>query len=150
MAKYERRTKLIAVGKMRDKFCEQQCAGFLTRAGAYGKCECVTIPDSDVAGEGKAILRELDKERNAIVVVLTEEGKEFTTAEFAKFLERADRKLVFVIGGPFGLAPEVKQRAALLWSLSKLTFTHEMARFLFCEQLYRGLNLLNGGAYHHA
>ena len=150
MAKYVRMTKLVAVGRMRDKFCEKQCREFLSRAGAYGKCECVIVPDSDVAGEGKAILRELDKERNAIVVVLTEEGKEFTTAEFAKFLKRADRKLVFVIGGPFGLAPEVKQRAALLWSLSKLTFTHEMARFLFCEQLYRGLNLLNGGAYHHA
>ncbi len=149
MAKYDRMTKLVAVGRMRDKFCEKQCSEFLSRAGAYGKCECVIVPDSDVAGEGKAILRELDKERNALVVVLSEEGREFTTAEFSAYLGRADRKIVFVIGGPFGLAPEVKQRAGLLWSLSKLTFTHEMARFLFCEQLYRALNLLNGGAYHH-
>ena len=150
MAKSIRMTKLVAVGKMRDKFCEQQCAAFLTRAGAYGRCEVVTVPDSNVAGEGKAILRELDRERNAIIVVLTEEGKELTTAEFSAFLGRAESKIVFVIGGPFGLAPEVKQRAAMLWSLSKLTFTHEMARMLFCEQLYRGLNLLNGGSYHHA
>ena len=149
MPKYARMTKLVAVGKMRDKFCEQQCSSFLTRAGAYGKCEVITVPDSDVAGEGKAIIRELDKERNAIVVILSEEGKEFTTAEFSAFLGRADRKIVFVIGGPFGLAPEVKSRASMLWSLSKLTFTHEMARFLFCEQLYRALNFLNGGAYHH-
>jgi 23S rRNA (pseudouridine1915-N3)-methyltransferase len=150
MAKYERMVKLIAVGKMRDRLFESRCQEFLTRLNAYGKCETVILPDSNVAGEGKAILRELDRERNALIVVLTEEGKEFTTAEFSAFLGKAESKIVFVIGGPFGLAPEVKQRATVLWSLSKLTFTHEMARMLFCEQLYRGLNLLNGGAYHHA
>ena len=102
-----------------------------------------------LAGAVLAGIISSDRVRNALVVVLTEEGREFTTAEFSAYLGRADRKIVFVIGGPFGLAQEVKQRAGLLWSLSKLTFTHEMARFLFCEQLYRALNLLNGGAYHH-
>ena len=149
MAKYERMVKLIAVGRMRDRCCDRLCREFLTRCGAYGRCECVAVPDSDVAAEGRALLRELDRERNAIVVALSEEGREFDTAGFAEFLGRADRKLVFVIGGPFGLAPEVKSRARLIWSLSRLTFTHELARVLFCEQLYRGLNLLNGGAYHH-
>ena len=149
MAKYERMVKLVAVGRMRDRSCELLCREFLTRCGAYGRCECVTVPDSDVAAEGRALLRELDKERNSLVVVLSEEGRELDTAGFAEFLGRADKKLVFVIGGPFGLAPEVKARAQLLWSLSRLTFTHELARVLFCEQLYRGLNLLNGGSYHH-
>ena len=78
-----------------------------------------------------------------------EEGKLFTTAQFAQKISAIDRKMVFVIGGPFGLAPEVKERADLLWSLSPLTFTHEMARFLLCEQLYRALNLNAGGSYHH-
>ena len=64
-------------------------------------------------------------------------------------LEKSDRKMVFVIGGPFGIAPEVKARADLLLALSRMTFTHEMARMLFLEQLYRSMNLLNGGSYHH-
>ena len=149
MAKYERLVKLIAIGKMRDKLFDSRCQEFLTRLHAYGKCEVVILPDSDVRNEGKAMLRELEKDRGAMVVVLTEEGREFTTREFADFLGKIDRKIVFIIGGPYGIAPEVKAAAARLWALSKLTFTHEMARLIFLEQLYRGLNLLNGGAYHH-
>ncbi|MBO5668032.1 MAG: 23S rRNA (pseudouridine(1915)-N(3))-methyltransferase RlmH [Lentisphaeria bacterium] len=149
MAKYEKIIKLIAVGKMRDRTFDARCQEFLTRLHAYGKCEVVILPDSDVRNEGKAMLRELEKDRGAMVVVLTEEGREFTTREFADFLGKIDRKIVFIIGGPYGIAPEVKAAAARLWALSKLTFTHEMARLIFLEQLYRGLNLLNGGAYHH-
>ena len=95
------------------------------------------------------MLRELDRERGALVVALTEEGREFSTKEFSEYLGKVDRRIVFIIGGPFGIADEVKKRADLLMALSKMTFTHEMARFLLCEQLYRALNLLNGGAYHH-
>ena len=145
----ERFFKIIAVGRMKDKNLEHLTSGILTRLRKYGKTEITILPDSDVAREGSAIIRELDKERNSTVFVLSEEGTQWTTAQFSSRLEQLDRRAVFVIGGPFGLAPEVKQRAHYLWSLSKLTFTHEMARFLLCEQLFRALNLLNGGAYHH-
>ena len=80
--------------------------------------------------------------------MLSEEGRQFTSTEFAAKLGSFDRKIVFVIGGPCGLAPEVKQRADLLWSLSKLTFTHELARLLLMEQLFRATNILHGGSYH--
>ena len=60
-----------------------------------------------------------------------------------------NRKVVFVIGGPYGLDPAVKARAELLWSLSKLTFTHEIARFLLFEQLFRASSILRGGSYHN-
>ena len=149
MALHERMVKLIAVGRMRDRFCEQQCAEFLTRCRPYGRVECVTVPDADVAAEGRSILRELDKERSSIVVALSEEGREFSTEEFSAFLGKADRKLVFVIGGPFGLAPEVKSRAQLVWSLSRLTFSHQMVRLVFVEQLYRACTIIKGEPYHH-
>ncbi|MBR2625672.1 MAG: 23S rRNA (pseudouridine(1915)-N(3))-methyltransferase RlmH [Lentisphaeria bacterium] len=149
MKQYQKMVKLVAIGKMRDRFFDAKCQEFLTRLQGYGKCETVILPDSDVAGEGKAILRELDRDKGAMVIALTEEGKEFTTGEFSAFLGGIDRKIVFIIGGPFGLAPEVKQRADKLCALSRMTFTHEMARMIFLEQLYRALNLLNGGAYHH-
>ena len=61
----------------------------------------------------------------------------------------SDKKLVFLIGGPYGIAPEVKAAANTLWSLSKLTFPHEIARLLLCEQLFRAMNIANGGSYHH-
>ena len=140
---------IVAVGKVRSREIAALCADFEKRLGAYAKLKITEVADSDPAGEGKAILRELDKERSARVVALAEEGRIFTTAEFAARLKRCDTKVVFVLGGPFGLAPEVKARAKLLWSLSPLTFTHELARLLLLEQLYRTLNLNAGGSYHH-
>ncbi len=149
MAKYERMVKLVAVGRMRDRLFESRCQEFLTRLNAYGRCEVVILPDSNVANEGKAMLRELDREKGSLVIALTEEGREFSTKEFSEYLEKIDRRIVFIIGGPFGIADEVKKRADMLMAMSKMTFTHEMARMIFLEQLYRALNLLNGGAYHH-
>ena len=64
-------------------------------------------------------------------------------------LPSIDRKIVFIVGGPYGVAAEIKQRADWIWSLSKMTFPHEIARLLLCEQLYRAWNLANGGSYHH-
>lgn len=149
MAKYERLVKLVAIGKMRDRLFESRCQEFVTRLNAYGRCDIVVLPDSNVANEGKAIICELDRDKGALVVALTEEGREFTTAEFSGFIEKVDRRIIFIIGGPFGLDPAVKSRADQLMALSKMTFTHEMARMIFLEQLYRALNLLNGGSYHH-
>ena len=145
----ERFIKIIAVGRMKDRNLDKLVDELLVRLRKYGKTELVTLPDSNVASEGSAIIRELEKERNSAIFILSEEGVQWNTVQFAAKLEELDRRAVFVIGGPFGLAPEVKQRANHLWSLSKLTFTHEMARFLLCEQLFRALNYLNGGGYHH-
>ena len=141
--------KLLVIGKMKDRALSARADEFLERCRAYGKAETVELPDSDIAREGKALLRELDREKSSCIIVLSEEGKLLTTEAFASYIAAADRKIVFVIGGPFGLAPEVKARASLLWSLSPLTFTHELARLLLCEQLYRALNLNAGGSYHH-
>ena len=141
--------KLLVIGKMKDRALSARAGEFLERCRAYGKVEVAELPESDVAREGKALLRELDKERSSCIVVLSEEGKLLTTETFASYISAADRKIVFVIGGPFGLTPEVKARASLLWSLSPLTFTHELARLLLCEQLYRALNFNAGGSYHH-
>ena len=140
---------IIAVGKFRSRELGALYAEFSKRLGAYAKVRQVELADSDVPGEGRAICRELDRERGAVVVVLSEEGKLQSTAEFSAFLKRCDSRVVFVVGGPFGLAPEVKARANLLWSLSPLTFTHEFARVLLAEQLYRALNFNAGGNYHH-
>lgn len=141
--------KIIAVGRMKERALAELTAGFQKRLGAYAKVEMVEIADSNIAGEGAAILRELDREKHSRIIAMAEEGKEFTTGDFAARLAACDSKVVFIIGGPFGLAPEVKAKAGELLALSKMTFTHEMARFLLLEQLYRALNLNAGGRYHH-
>ena len=140
---------IVAVGKVRSREIAALAAEFSKRLGAYARLKVTELADSDVPGEGRAICRELDRTRGAKIVVLSEEGKLFSTSEFADFLKKCDTRVVFVVGGPFGLAPEVKRRADLLWSLSPLTFTHEMARLLLYEQLYRASNFNAGGGYHH-
>ncbi len=142
--------KVVVIGKLKDRAIEARCAEYAKWIGTSAKVEVRELPDSDVAKEGKAIQKELEHDRGAVVIALSEEGREFTSVEFAKQLGRFDRKLVFVIGGPYGLAPEIRARADLLWSLSKLTFTHELARLLLFEQLYRATNILRGGHYHNS
>ncbi len=141
--------KIITVGKLKDRLLQSRCDEYVKWIGGYAKVETRELPDSTVEKEGEAILRELAKDANAYIVVLSEEGREFTSVEFSQHLQRIDRKAVFVIGGPLGLAQSVKAKANLLWSLSKLTFTHELARLLLSEQLFRALNIMNGGHYHN-
>lgn len=141
--------KLVLIGKLKDRAIQARCDEFAKWLSPYAKLEIVELPDSNVAKEGQAIVKALEKERSAAVVVLSEEGRQFSSQEFSAKLGSFDRKVVFVIGGPCGLAPEVKQRADLLWSLSKLTFTHELARLLLMEQLFRATNILHGGSYHN-
>lgn len=141
--------KLILIGKLKDRSWDAHCKEYLRRLGAYGKVECIELPDSNPENEALLIARELEKDRTAEVVVLGEEGKEFTSTQLAEKLPSIDRKMVFIVGGPYGISPLIKQRANWMWSLSKLTFTHEMARLILCEQLYRAFNIAHGGAYHH-
>ncbi len=140
--------EILAVGKMKDRALQARCDEYLAWLGVYGKVNLEIVPDSDISKEGAALLRRLERERNSRVIALAEEGVEYTSVAFARHLDTIQCKVVFIIGGPDGLAPEVKQRADELWSLSKLTFTHEMARFLLLEQLFRAENILHGGHYH--
>ena len=142
--------KIIVVGKLKDRAIQARCDEFAKWLSPYAKLEVRELADSTVAKEGEAILKELAKEHSACVVVLSEEGREFTSVEFAAQLDRmAAQKVVFVIGGPYGLDSAVKARANLLWSLSKLTFTHELARLLLFEQLFRATSILHNGHYHN-
>lgn len=101
--------------------------------------------------EGQNILASLD--RSDYVVLLDEHGKEFTSMEFSKYIEKkmasVPKRLVFVVGGPYGFSPEVYDRANEKISLSKMTFSHEMIRLIFTEQLYRAMTIINHESYHH-
>ena len=100
--------------------------------------------------EGELILKQIQP--SDTVVLLDEHGKEFRSIEFAKWLEQkrnTARRLVFVVGGPYGFSPEVYARANEQLSLSKMTFSHQMIRLVFTEQIYRACTIIKGEPYHH-
>ena len=100
--------------------------------------------------EGELILRAVGS--NTDLVLLDEHGKEFRSVEFAEYLQKrmsSGRDVVFVVGGPYGFSESVYQRANGKISLSKMTFSHQMVRLFFVEQLYRAMTILRGEPYHH-
>jgi len=140
--------KLLVVGRMKDPYMEAKCGEYLKRLNAYAKVEVTEIKDSTPEEEGAKLLRLFDPARE-LVLALGEEGETFTSAEFARMLESAGRRVVLIVGGPYGLAGEVKRSAAKLVSLSPLTFTHELARVVLFEQLFRACSIINHTGYHH-
>ena len=152
---------LIAVGKTTTGYIERGIEEFVKRVNRYVSMEIVIIPDlksskalspeNQKQKEGQAILAALQPGDH--VTLLDERGKEFSSREFSVLLERrmvlGSKRLIFVIGGPYGFSSDVYSRADDKLSLSKMTFTHEMVRFFFAEQLYRAMTIMRGEPYHH-
>ena len=150
---------VIAVGKTSTPEISRLIDGYLRRIGHYIGFELVELPDargyrdseSQKRAEGDAILKRLTAADT--VVLLDERGREMTSVEFARFLEgrmnAGIKRLVFIIGGPYGFSQEVYSRADRLLGLSQMTFTHEMVRLFFTEQVYRAMTILRGEPYHH-
>ncbi len=152
---------LICVGVMREAPLRELLDRYASRIPFYMPFEIVVIPDVKAAKnagpdvqktrEGEAILSRVSP--GDFVVLMDERGREMTSREFAAFIDRKastlSRNLVFVIGGPYGFSRAVYDRADTMASLSKMTFTHEMARVLTVEQIYRAQTILRGEPYHH-
>ena len=154
------KTILLQVGKTVDKRFASIVDDYVTRISHYMPFDMVTIPElkntkglseaQQKQAEGELILRQLQP--TDTVVLLDEHGTEMRSIDLAQWLERqraAARRLVFVIGGPYGFSPTVYQRADQQLSLSQLTFSHQMIRLTFTEQLYRACTIIKGEPYHH-
>lgn len=140
--------KVIVVGKLKDKHLAAKCDEYLRRLSAYGKVELIELKDSNAADEAPKIRKLYDPTKD-LVLALGEEGKLYDSNAFAQLIGNANRRVVLIIGGPYGLDDSIKSSATQLLSLSPMTFTHEMARFFLLEQLYRAGSILNGSGYHH-
>ena len=136
---------LICIGKIKEPYLREGIYEFTKRLTKYCSFEILEIKDSTPAKESQQILTKME---DAYVIVLDRAGKSFSSEQFASFLQKSEKPLVFVLGGPEGLSPAVKQRAHLQLSLSSLTMLHEHCRFFFVEQLYRAYTILNGEKYH--
>ncbi|MCP9774697.1 23S rRNA (pseudouridine(1915)-N(3))-methyltransferase RlmH [Cyanobium sp. WAJ14-Wanaka] len=138
------RVRLIAVGKVRKRWLQEGADVYLKRLPGL---QVVEVKDSSPAREAAAISALLKPEER--LVVLTEEGTLANSVSFSQELESlASERLALVIGGAEGIAPDLKARAHRSWSLSPMTFPHEIARLLLLEQLYRAITIQQGGPYH--
>ena len=154
------KTELIVVGKTTDKHFLAGIEDYVGRIGHYMPFGITVIPElkstkslteeQQKESEGKLIMKQL--QTSDTVVLLDEHGREMRSVELARWLEQKQasaRRLVFVVGGPYGFSQEVYERANEKLSLSKLTFSHQMVRLVFTEQLYRACTIIKGEPYHH-
>lgn len=153
--------KLIAIGKTDQEYLKEGIGIFEKRLKHYINFEIKIIPDLKNAAslgkeqqkneEGKLILKE--SQNTDIIILLDEKGKSYTSMQFSKYLEQhmnnSVKNLIFVIGGPYGFSEEVYKRANGKISLSEMTFSHQMIRLFFVEQLYRAFTIMKGEPYHH-
>ena len=153
--------ELIVVGKTDMKEVAALVDMYTKRINFYNKFNITYLPDirnskklsesQQKTAEGEAILRLIDDSDR--VVLLDEKGSEFRSVEYAEWLQKrmnsGIRRLVFVIGGPYGFSPEVYSRSNEKISLSKMTFSHQIIRAIFTEQLYRAFSILHNSPYHH-
>lgn len=152
---------LLVVGKTTDKHLDTLINDYVGRVKHYIPFDLEVIPELKNA---KALTFEQQKEREGELIVkslrdgdylvlLDEGGKEFRSIEFAQYLERKQtsvaRRLVFVIGGPYGFSQKVYDLAKEKISLSRMTFSHQMVRLFITEQIYRAMTILRGEPYHH-
>lgn len=139
--------KLIVIGKIKEKYIETGIEEYLKRLKIFCKIEIIELKDKGILDDTKNIIETIKKYKKNEIYILDERGVEKTSIEFSNFLKNFDGEIVFIIGGPDGLDNVIKQNYNLI-SISKMTFTHEMARLFFLEQLYRSFMILNNKSYH--
>lgn len=155
------RITLLVVGKTDSRPLDELVQGYVQRIGHYlpfdlkvipdVKRSAKTTPEAQRCAEGQEILRQLDPTDR--LCLLDERGKAYRSIELAQHLEghmlSGLKRLVLVVGGPYGFSDEVYQRASEQISLSRMTFSHQMIRLFITEQIYRAMTILRGEPYHH-
>lgn len=152
---------LIVIGKTDDKYLDEGINKYAQRIARYMPFEMQIIPDiknnkkltenQQKEKEGELILNKI--QQNDYVVLLDENGKQRGSVAFAEWLNSiflmSYKRIVFVIGGPYGFSEQVYNKALAKFSLSPMTFSHQMVRLIFTEQFYRAHTILKGEPYHH-
>jgi len=152
---------LLAVGKTEDSYLIEGIEKYLSRLKHYIGFNFIIIPDikntknlsqaQQKSKEAELILKQINNPD--MVILMDERGKKYSSVQFADFLNKqmigSVQQLVFVIGGPYGFDESVYKRANGRISLSDMTFSHQMVRLFFAEQLYRAFSILKGEPYHH-
>ncbi len=153
--------ELMVIGRTTSEYLRSGIDQYVSRLMRYVPFELRVLPDVKATksmtearqkdAEGQAFLAQLSAAD--VVILLDERGRELTSREFSVFVEKkmvaGTRRLVFIVGGPYGFSQAMYDRADGLVSLSRMTFSHEMVRLFFVEQLYRAFTILSNEPYHH-
>ncbi len=153
--------KLLLIGKTDESYLKQGIEKYTKRIKHYLSFDFITIPDlkntrnlseeQQKQKEGELILNQLNPAD--FVALLDEKGKEYSSVAFSKFIEKQMisglKNLVFIVGGPYGFSKQLYEKSNIKISLSQMTFSHQMVRLVFVEQLYRAMSIIKGEPYHH-
>ncbi|MFA6601278.1 MAG: 23S rRNA (pseudouridine(1915)-N(3))-methyltransferase RlmH [Candidatus Paceibacterota bacterium] len=143
---------IISPGRSKGYLGQDVVIEYTSRLAHYCPIEWKFIPSSDMKEEGEKIIKALPE--GCRLIILHEKGKMFDSLGFSHILEQAQNEslkdVVFVIGGAYGIAHTVKEKAYLSISLSALVFPHELVRSILAEQIYRGFTIIKGEKYHHS
>jgi len=141
----------VTVGKQNDSGVDEMITDYTKRISRYIQTEWRILPNSNIEKEGEQILKAVS---DGEMILLDNRGKELTTMELASLLENkmisGSKNIFFVIGGAYGVSEEVFKKANFVWSLSKLTFPHQIVRLILSETVYRVMSVIKKEPYHHA
>jgi 23S rRNA (pseudouridine1915-N3)-methyltransferase len=150
----------LVTGKTREPYLKEGIGKYEEKISRFVSYECIELPDlkgsfspaEQVREEGRQMMQKVDKSWQ--VWLLDEGGRSFTSVQFASFLQekmnQAVKTLCIISGGPYGFSDEIRSLAQGSVSLSPMTFTHQMVRLIFTEQVYRAFTIIKGTGYHHA
>jgi len=152
---------LLMIGKTNQENLQQLIQDYMNRIQHYINFETAIIPElkytknlpvaEQKEREADLILKQIDNQDN--IVLLDEKGKQYSSVAFAEFVDKkmnsSIKRMVFVVGGPFGFSKRIYERANGMISMSPMTFSHQMIRLIFTEQLYRAMTIIRGENYHH-
>ena len=152
---------LIVISKTDQKYMQEGVQEYLKRLTRYIQFELIEIPDLKNAKnmsteeqkkkEGELIMQKIEK--GSEIILLDDKGKDHTSMQFSKLLQdkmnSGVKVLSFIIGGPYGFSEDIYAMAHSKFSLSRMTFSHQMVRLIFVEQLYRAFTILKNEPYHH-
>lgn len=148
--------KIIAVGSLKEKYQKEAIEEYSKRIKKYTNLEIVELKDEGLVHEQKAIELEAEKIKKHVserdyIITLEIEGKQYTSPEFAQKIEQIqieNSNIVFIIGGSYGISNEIKSKAKMHLSFSKMTFPHQLFRIILLEQIYRAYKIINNEKYH--
>ncbi len=148
--------KIICVGKLKEKYLTEACNEYLKRLKKYTNIELIELQDEKIDEEKLALLGEKEKIEKHLtpkdyIITLEIEGEQLDSVNLAKKIENTqiqNSNITFIIGGSYGIHPDIKARSNFKLSFSKLTFPHQLFRVLLLEQLYRSFKIINNEKYH--
>ncbi|MDO9634614.1 MAG: 23S rRNA (pseudouridine(1915)-N(3))-methyltransferase RlmH [Paludibacter sp.] len=152
---------LLMIGKTNQESLQKLIQDYQNRIQHYINYETVVIPElkntknlsikEQKEKEAELILRHIDNQDD--IFLLDEKGKQFNSIDFSDFIAKklisSSKRMIFVIGGPFGFSDRIYDKANGMISMSSMTFSHQMIRLIFVEQLYRAMTIIKGESYHH-